>query len=311
MTGQSFAVAASHGGARRGALLAMIAVLGVAAGGVLAQHWLAADADGDGVADRHDACPGTPPGRAVDARGCCAAARTLASAVTALHAPDAPAMEIGEAWFLQQLAAQRDDPALRALVADTERRLADHRAARLLRHDAPALPLPEDPGHGIMRLANYIFAPAGEPPTRATAFIDDFTANPASGYVLTHQLLVLEWARSVGLALPAAVAQRRDGLLAQIAAEQRADRSFSDLFAERAAILLAFTTPEPAEADRWLEVIGAAAPADGRWVSARSMIAYDGQQASANHPWAHTTGFVAAASGFYLQRRGTSAAPLP
>jgi parallel beta-helix repeat protein len=28
------------------------------------------DSDGDGVADTHDVCPGTPPGQAVDARGC-------------------------------------------------------------------------------------------------------------------------------------------------------------------------------------------------------------------------------------------------
>ncbi|HSP99941.1 MAG TPA: hypothetical protein VL049_22180 [Candidatus Dormibacteraeota bacterium] len=311
MRGLSLPLAAPRGRARHGALAAASVVLALLAAGVLAQRWLAADADGDGVADRADACPGTPPGRVVDARGCCPAARALASAVAALRAADAPAMEIGEAWFLQQLAAQRPDPDLRALVADTERRLATHRAARLLRPDAAPLPLPEDPGHGIARLANYINAPAGAPPARAAAFIDDFTAAPATGYVLTHQLLVLEWARHVGLALPPAVAQRRAGLQSRIAAEQAADARFSDLFAERAAILLAFTTPEPREADRWMDVIAAAAPADGRWLSTRSAIAYDGQQASASHPWVHTTGFVAAASGFYLLRRGTSAAPLP
>ncbi len=309
MRGVSLAMTTARASARRGALLAAAAAL--LAAGVLASCWRAADADGDGVADRADACPDTPSGRAVDAAGCCAAARAFTAAIHALGAPDAPAMEVGEAWFLQQLAAQRNDPELRALVSETQKRLATNQAARLLSRDAAPMPLPEDPGHGITRLATYVFAPAGEPVPRAVSFIDAFTATPDTGYVLTHQLLVLEWARSVGLPLPDAILQRREGLLTRIAAEQAADTRFSDLFAERAAILLAFTTPSRGDADRWIDVIAGAAPADGRWVSTRSTIQYDGQQASASHPWAHTTGFVAAATGFYLLRSGTSAAPLP
>jgi hypothetical protein len=311
MSGPSLAVAAP-GGARRGALLVIVGLAGALGLAIGAQRWLESDADGDRVADQADACPGTPGARTVDAQGCCGAARALSSAVGALAAADAPPMEIGEAWMIQQLAAERADPPLRDLAAATEQRLAGHRAARLLRPDAAALDLPQDPGRGIARLATYIYAPAGQPADRAAAFIDAFTASPATGYVLTHQLLVLEWARSSGLALPAAVTARRDDLLARIAAEQAADATFSDLFAERAAILLAFAEPPGAEADRWMEVIAAAAPADGRWVSGRSAIAYDGQTASASHPWVHTTGFVAAAAGFYLQRRdGQSDAPPP
>ena len=293
---------------RRGARLAVLGAAAALAVALTAHHWLSADGDGDGVADRADACADTPPGRPVDARGCCAAARSLAAAVAALSAADAPAMEVGEAWMLQRLAAQRPDPDLRALVAATERRLPHRPAARLLRADAAPVPLPEDPGRGIARLAMYVLAPAGAPPQRALAFIDDFTATPATGYVLTHQLLVLEWADGGGLAVPEAVAARRAGLLERMAAEQAADHDFSDLFAERAALLLAFADPGRREADRWIEVIAAAAPADGRWMSRRSTITYDGQTGSANHPWVHTTGFVAAASGFYLQR-GASAPP--
>jgi hypothetical protein len=235
----------------------------------------------------------------------------LGDAVAALRAPGAPAMEIGEAWFLQRLAAQRVDPALRALVLETQRRLHDHRAARLLRADAPPLDLPADPGHGITRLATFVFAPVGAPPERAAAFIADFTAPPGTGYVLTHQFLVLAWARSAGLALPAEVAERAGDLLAAIAAEQHADTRFSDLFAERAAILFAFAPPSPAEADRWVTVMAAARAPGGRWVSPPSAITYDGVSATANHPWMHTTGFVAAAMGFYLQQREGARTPLP
>ncbi|MDX2166988.1 MAG: hypothetical protein SF182_07995 [Deltaproteobacteria bacterium] len=264
----------------------------------------AGDADGDRVGDAADRCPGTPPGQRADADGCCAAQRVYGRAVAALAAADAPRMEVGETWFLQQLARRRPDPALDALLERTRRGLAGHRAARLVDPAAPRLELPADAGHGIMRLANYIFAPVGAPPDRAMAFIDDFTAQPLTGYPLTHQLLVLEWADAVGLALPAPVRERRADLLRRIAAEQRADPTFSDLFAERAAILLAFTTPAADEAAGWIEVIAAAQPADGRWISGRTSFAYDGQSATANHPWVHTTGFVAAAAGYYLATGG-------
>ena len=177
--------------------------------------------------------------------------------------------------------------------------------------DAAALPLPEFLGHGIMRLATDASAPTGQPTARALEFIDAFTATPATGYVLTHQFLVLEWARHVGVAMPDQVWERRGGLLERIAAEQAVDHQFSDLFAERAAILLAFSAPDSREADRWIDLIAAAQTGDGRWTSPRSLITYDGQQAPTNHPWVHTTGFVAAASGFYLQRRCTPHAPLP
>jgi hypothetical protein len=47
-----------------------------------------ADADGDGVPDRDDACPGTPPGELVDARGCsvCPCARPRDAARWSSHA---------------------------------------------------------------------------------------------------------------------------------------------------------------------------------------------------------------------------------
>lgn len=226
------------------------------------------------------------------------------AAVAALSAPDAPAMEPGEAWFLQRLARERDDPALRALVARTEQRLASHAMARLLDPAAAPFPLPAAPPSGIQRLAVYVFAAAGAPPERAAAYVDAFTATPDTGYVLTHQWLALVWAEAVGLALPAAVAARAPGLLDRIAAEQRVDAAFSDLFAERAAILVAFGQPPRDDMARWVDIIVAAQPADGRWTSPPSPLSYDGVHATARHRWEHTTGFVAAALGYWLQRQG-------
>lgn len=236
-----------------------------------------------------------------------AARHAFLAAVRALGAPDAPAMEVGEAWFLQRLARVCDDDALRTLVAQTEARLTGHRAARLLHADASPILLPADPGHGMRRFATYVFAAVGAPADRAIAFIEDFTATPDTGYVLTHQWLVLEWARAVGLAVPPALGERQDELLARIAAEQRVDDRFSDLFAERAAILLAAGRPPAADAARWIDVISTAQLANGRWESERTRLSYDGQSAVARHPWAHTTGFVAAATGFYLQQRNACA----
>lgn len=242
--------------------------------------------------------------------GALAAQRIYRAALDALRAADAPPMEVGELWFLQQLAAARPDPELQALLAATVERRRGHALARLVDPTAAPFPLPEDPGRGIARLAAYANAPAGAPLPRAAAFVDAFTADPsAQGYPLTHQLLVLEWARTTGLELPDAVRARRTELLRRIAAEQRADTGFSDLFAERAAILLAFDRPGAAEVDGWLAVIAAAQPANGRWTSPPSAMTYDGQSATARHPWVHTTGFVLATAGYALARPPGAAPP--
>lgn len=261
-----------------------------------------ADGDGDGRPDRMDSCPGTPRGRAVDADGCCAAARALSAGVRALLA-DSSGMRAGETWLLKELSEIYSDPDLERLIAQATKNLAADKGARLLDPGAAKTSLPPSPGRGAIKLMYYVLAPMGAPESRGIEFIRDFLAHPESGYVLTHQFLVLEWAKDVGLELPESLRAKRSMLLKGIAAEQASDPEFSDLYAERVALLLAFGTVPLATAAGWIDTILAAQTPEGRWVDNENRrVTYDGQTFLTAHPWAHTSGFAAAALGFYLHR---------
>lgn len=216
-----------------------------------------------------------------------------------------PSLKAGELWMLKRLNGLSPDADLKRLVDRAVRDLAGHKSARLVDPKAPKTALPADPGRGLIKFMYYVLAPIGVPESRAEAFIRDFLSQPGTGYVLTHQFLVLEWAGETGLAVPESLREKKDGLLERIAAEQASGTQFSDLFAERASILFAFSAVPPETAAGWVETILAAQAADGRWLDTKSTpLTYDGQNATAMHPWGHTTGFAAAAIGFYLQRYG-------
>ncbi len=285
-----------------GAFALVIATMVVVASAAALVLWT--DRTSLAVAERAGTDQGTPAGPDVGADGprlAGGAKRAFARGIAALQRGSA--LNIGELWFLQKLCGVHPDEDLGRLVERAVERLASNRAAHLVNPTVPRAALPANPGRGMTRLANYVLAPAGKPESRAIDFIADFVASEETGYVLTHQLLVLEWAQSTGLELPDTVRLRKQELLGRIAREHAAAPGFSDLFAERATILLAFAPPPPAEAARWIDTILAAQLPDGRWVqSAKSYITYDGQTSVARHPWTHTSGFAAAAIGFYLVR---------
>ncbi|MFQ5513469.1 MAG: hypothetical protein ACE5FG_03455 [Myxococcota bacterium] len=263
-----------------------------------------ADRDGDGVLDGADRCSRTPSGRAVDARGCSDVARGLARGSEALLGERRFAA--GELWTLRKLLELRPDPKLERLHAEWTERLAGSPTARQRDPEAPAYPLPEDPGRGIRRLYTYILAPFGEPRDRARRFLKDYLSRECHGYVLTHQLLVIPWAEEQGLDLGAELRARREPLLAQIAAEQRQDDRFSDLYAERTALLLAYGTPSYEDATAWIDQLLAAQRDDGSWRHEESTtLEFDGQQGVAFHSAAHTTAFALWALASYLERFGS------
>ena len=77
--------------------------------------------------------------------------------------------------------------------------------------------------------------------------------------------------------LPAAAWQREAELLRRIAEEQAGDPGFTDLFAERAAILLLYAGPDEGAARRWIDTIVGAQRPEGHWQdpTGRSVIVYD------------------------------------
>lgn len=262
------------------------------------------DRDRDGVGNRADQCARTPKGRHVDEHGCCSAARALYKGIQALSREKE--MGVGEVWFLQQLLRVRNDAVLRERVERAVHEVATAPNALLVNSGARRLPLPDYAGRGIRRLMNSVLAPVGEPIERAQQFIADFVATEEEGYVLSHQLLVLQWARTVGLPVPQEASQHRRRILQRMAAEQAGSSEFTDLFAERAAVLLLYGSPRREEAERWVDVIVHAQRPEGHWLDPRpSSFTYDGQRAIAVHPAAHTTAGATAALGFFLHRFGS------
>ncbi len=230
-----------------------------------------------------------------------AAERALGLGIGALERE--PVLYGGEVWFLQRALEVRPDERLRWRLQRAVKKLAGTREERLVNPTAPLFSLPEDPGRGIMRLAHYLLAPIGAPKVRAVEFISDFLSHDADGYVLTHQLLVLEWARAAGLDLPEEVRQRRRPVLDRMKSEQAGQQVFSDLFVERTALLIAFASPPASDAGRWVDTVLREQRPDGSWHdSKRSVLAFDGQQSWAVHPRGHTTGFAVGALLYFLER---------
>ena len=273
-----------------GVLLLLVSLLGCWPG----RH----DEDRDQVPDRVDLCPSTPAGRSVDKQGCSDVGRALARSFHALLSESLFA--VGDIWVLQKLLQLRPDPELERLIEWWRGELGSSPFRRQINPKSTRVALPEGPGHGIIRFYNYVLAPFGRPESRAQEFIRDLVSSQETGYVLTHQFLVIEWAAEQDLVLPEPVLALRAQLLNRIAAEYAADDRFSDLFVERTAMLLMFTERVPAAASDWVDILLAAQLPQGSWEDPEpSTIAFDGQTTAAMHNRGHTTAWGALALAAY------------
>ncbi len=261
----------------------------------------APEGDRDGVPDRADQRSETRVGRGVNAQGASNPDEALSRAIDALLAQ--PSFTVSDIWVLQRLIRIRPHAGLERLVELWKGKLAAEPQGRLIDPGAPRVPLPEDPGQGVQRFYQYVQAPFGRPESRALAFIRDFVSSDETGYVLTHQFLVIEWAKQSGLDLPEAVVAMRPRLLERIAVEQGADARFSDLFTERAALLIQFAESPPSAGPDWIEVLLAAQHPEGGWEDpAPTVIDFYGQRLQSWHPRSHTMSWATLALAAFSQR---------
>jgi hypothetical protein len=184
-------------------------------------------------------------------------------------------------WHTDLLLQIRPDPQLK-WWADVRRPLLEsHETYRLIEPTAPLYPLPDDPGTGLDKWYVYMRAPFGTPPSTALRFVADYLgpelAAPETGYILTHQLAVLEWAKETALELPAELLAKKPILLERISAEHANDNEFSDLFAERIMFLVVYGDPTDEELERSVRVIVDAQVERGVWTPAPITLTYDGE----------------------------------
>ncbi len=195
---------------------------------------------------------------------------------------------VDEIWVLREILKLTPDEVLQQFVNDKAASLGGDSFLRLIDPNVSRVDLPADPCSGFTRFYSYALAPFGKPEERAISFINDFLATEESGYILTHQFLVLEWAEQTGLELPGPLRNKRKGILERILQEQLADDSFSDLYAERAAILLRFKKPKAKDAANWIRTIVNAQLEDGSWGVYPKELTYDGQSTILKPTASHT-----------------------
>lgn len=231
------------------------------------------------------------------------AAEALAAARANVLADQEPP-ELDAIWFMQLLLKIRPDDELEKWVETHRPMYKGTPFYPLIDPSAPLTPLPEDLGSGMDKLRNYTLAAFGTPPERVVRDLRAFVEVDEEGYVLTHQLAVLEWAEQVGQPLPEDLMARRPDLLARISQELDADTTFSDLYAERVAFLVVFGDPSPEQLERAITKIVDSQVEPGKWKPPELIFEYDGQRAkleSIPKYWKHCSKLSMVALAGYLQ----------
>ena len=216
-------------------------------------------------------------------------------------------------WHTDLLLAIRPDPQLQ-FWADTRRRLqSDHLTYRLIEPTAALTELPEDPGTGLDKWGVYMRAPFGTPRELAVRYVADYLgpelAGPESGYVLTHQLTVLEWSRMTDLPPPRGAL----GAKARAArAHRRRARGRRPLLRPlRRAHLLSFGVREPndEELERSVRIIVDAQTEPGVWAPPPITLSYDGESRETEVEPEHARKMSMVALAEYLRRAGETSEP--
>lgn len=175
-------------------------------------------------------------------------------------------LEVGDLHALQQLDRA---PARRRVEAELQQRAgALGPFEGLVRPGALAAKPPEWAalkGQRYERLATWLYHAANAPsiPT-PEGVIAQLLRGQHGEYLLAHQYLVLRILRERGVLSGPGIETYMEGLLRDIEAEQRAEIGFSDLFAERQALLLSGGRVAE-ETSGWMARILAAQESDGRW----------------------------------------------
>ncbi len=175
--------------------------------------------------------------------------------------------ELGDLWGLSML----DDDVARQKVKDeiekTGGQLGPYSGLVVDGADGGEFPeawrpkTPDDDLHMAVWIYWAANAPGRTPPPEV---VHDLIGTYQGGYKLTHQYLSLRILHDRGCASGSLVDDALDRLLNEIEREQRAAPWYSDLAAERVAVLL-FGGRTPPELDAWIEILLEAQGSTHHW----------------------------------------------
>lgn len=213
-------------------------------------------------------------------------------------------IEIDVVWLLKKVLKSYPDKELEKLIEQREAAFFNHPMLIMITPHAPRIPLPTTPLRGLDQYYTYVQSPFGEPKELAIQYLNDYLAKPASGYILTHQLLVLIWAEETSLILSPELQNRKKDLWEKIYAEQSDDTGvfYIDLYAERAALLLEYGKVSLSDAEKWIELLILLQNKTGSWPTTHAVLQYDGQFGSSLPPPSHTTVLAMTALRNYIDK---------
>jgi hypothetical protein len=176
------------------------------------------------------------------------------------------ALEVGDLYALQQL---ERPAALRRAQAEIARRAGNLGPFEGLVAPGALAPKPAEwatlKGQRYERLATWLYHAANAPgiPVPESVVAEVLKGQHAE-YLLAHQYLVLRILEERGILTGPGFASHQQRLLQDIEGEQRHESAFTDLFAERQALLLSADRVSE-ETPLWIDRILAAQEPDGRW----------------------------------------------
>ena len=212
-------------------------------------------------------------------------------------------------WFARLLLEDRPNEALQAWYDRQRPRHADELYYPIV--DPSVLSTTESPEvlpRGILRFAMYLHAAVAGPDAIALPHLEEYLSiEDADGYILTHQLSGLEWARALDRALPAEVYARAADYVERIRAEHRTDHRFRDLWAERAAFVALFGQATPSELESWSRTIVDHHLGNGDWGHGSFDLEFDGDRSVGEQPRSHVRGLSLIVLSRYLLATDQSA----
>ncbi len=164
--------------------------------------------------------------------------RAIAGGLSALIA--VPAASLGDLHTLARVQAILPREEVAAFIARERERFRNDLYRGLLFPELEPVPLLPMRPPGYALLTWYLqHAVTKADPARSKDVLSEYLARDATGYILCHQVYAVLWLRETGLPDPEGLGSRLPLLLDRIEDELAGDWTFSDLNAERVAVLLA------------------------------------------------------------------------
>lgn len=209
-------------------------------------------------------------------------------------------------WATIQIQKEKQDSKLEHFVKSQKAQIRNPTYLPEVFPSREKVSLPKSPKPGIRRFLTYLDAPCGQPEKTALSHLNSFIFKKnTTGYILTHQFIVLLLAEQAGLPISQNWRLRKKKILEEVYAEQMRASSVDciDLYIERVAFLLFFGDQNKIErdhADLWIKTIINMQLQDGSWPLSKSSLSYEGETTNVSSPRSHTTVLAIMALQAYL-----------